>query len=526
MNHNQTVRPLLFAMLASLSGASQAVSFTHNDITLDINGTINGFYVNREAQSINRATGASTTTNNSELTNGLLPGWINFVATTQANGQDIKAHFSFAPGINNNSQTVGLPIGNNAGGAGTTNPYSQIDTRNVYFQFGNSSWGTLKFGRDIGLFGQNIILSDMTLIGVGGTSNAGIPYNTTFGMIGHGYMYTGFQPQITYTTPNLNGLQAAIGIFQPSKFAGDETKAPGIQGMASYDWKGSSASGKLWTGFVSQTTSCSVSPCSTSSFSANGFELGAKAGFGNFEAVAYAFTGSGLGLSTVGMIGHGYMYTGFQPQITYTTPNYSGLQASVGIFQPSKFAGDETETPGVQGMASYDWKGSSASGKLWTGFVSQTTSCSVSPCATSSFSANGFELGAKAGFGNFEAVAYVFTGSGLGLSTVGAQFYGGSNGAGNKTDSEGYFLQGTYKFGDTKVGLNYGENKDKNGYALTGASSMDNIKNRAYTLGVYHSLNKYITLVGEFNDEKVTNVSDTNYDNKNRTLSFGGLIFF
>ncbi|WP_153131715.1 porin [Dechloromonas hortensis] len=407
MNHNQTVRPLLFAMLASLSGASQAVSFTHNDITLDINGTINGFYVNREAQSINRATGASTTTNNSELTNGLLPGWINFVATTQANGQDIKAHFSFAPGINNNSQTVGLPIGNNAGGAGTTNPYSQIDTRNVYFQFGNSSWGTLKFGRDIGLFGQNIILSDMTLIGVGGTSNAGIPYNTTFGMIGHGYMYTGFQPQITYTTPNLNGLQAAIGIFQPSKFAGDETKAPGIQGMASYDWKGSSASGKLWTGFVSQTTSCSVSPCSTSSFSANGFELGAKAGFGNFEAVAYAFTGSGLG-----------------------------------------------------------------------------------------------------------------------LSTVGAQFYGGSNGAGNKTDSDGYFLQGTYKFGDTKVGLNYGENKDKNGYALTGASPMNSIKNRAYTLGVYHSLNKFITLVGEFNDEKVTNVSDTNYDNKNRTLSFGGIIFF
>ncbi len=407
MNHNQTVRPLLFAMLASLSGASQAVSFTHNDITLDINGTINGFYVNREAQSINRATGASTTTNNSELTNGLLPGWINFVATTQANGQDIKAHFSFAPGINNNSQTVGLPIGNNAGGAGTTNPYSQIDTRNVYFQFGNSSWGTLKFGRDIGLFGQNIILSDMTLIGVGGTSNAGIPYNTTFGMIGHGYMYTGFQPQITYTTPSLNGLQASIGIFQPSKFAGDETKAPGIQGMASYDWKGSSASGKLWTGFVSQTTSCSVSPCSTSSFSANGFELGAKAGFGNFEAVAYAFTGSGLG-----------------------------------------------------------------------------------------------------------------------LSTVGAQFYGGSNGAGNKTDSDGYFLQGTYKFGDTKVGLNYGENKDKNGYALTGASPMNSIKNRAYTLGVYHSLNKFITLVGEFNDEKVTNVSDTNYDNKNRTLSFGGIIFF
>ena len=407
MHKTLSIRPLVLAMLACASTGSQAVSFTQNDVTLDINGTINGFYVNREAQTINRSTGASTTTNNSALTNGLLPGWINFVATTQANGQDIKAHFSFAPGINSNSQTVGLPIGNNAGGAGTTNPYSQIDTRNVYFQFGNNDWGTLKFGRDIGLFGRDIILSDMTLLGVGGTSNAGIPYNTTFGMIGHGYMYTGFQPQITYSTPNLSGFQASVGIFQPSKFAGDETKAPGFQGVATYDWKLKSATGKLWTGAVSQTTSCAVSPCANQSYTANGFELGAKAGIGNFEAVAYAFTGSGLG-----------------------------------------------------------------------------------------------------------------------LSTVGAQFYGGSNNRGNKTESDGYFLQGTYKFGDTKVGLNYGENKDRNGFALTGVSPLNNIKNRAYTLGVYHSLNKFITLVGEFNDEKVTNVSDTNFDNKNRTLSFGGLIFF
>lgn len=401
------VRPLVLAIFACLSTGSQAVSFTQGDVTLDINGTINGFYVNREAKTIDRATGATTTTTNSALTNGLLPGWINFVATTQANGQDIKAHISFAPGINSNSQTIGLPIGNNAGGTGTTNPYSQIDTRNVYFQFGNSSWGTLKFGRDIGLFGRDIILSDMTLLGVGGTSNAGIPYNTTFGMIGHGYMYTGFQPQITYSTPNLGGFQASIGIFQPSKFAGDETK-----------------------------------------------------------------------------------------------------------------------TPGFQGVASYDWKTTAASGKVWAGAVSQSTSCSVSPCATPSYTANGFEFGAKAGFGNFEAVAYGFSGSGLGLSTVGAQFFGGSNGAGNKTDSEGFFLQGSYKFGATKVGLNYGENKDKNGFALSGSSPLNSIKNRAYTLGVYHSLNKYITLVGEFNDEKITNVADTNFDNKNRTLSFGGLIFF
>jgi len=401
-----TIRPLALAMLALASTGSQAVSFTQNDITLDINGTINGFYVNREATVTDRATGAKTQTTNSALTNGLLPGWINFVATTKANGQDIKAHFSFAPGINSNSEVVGLSNGAAPGGTGNGSPFSQIDTRNVYFQFGNSNWGTLKFGRDIGLFGQNIILSDMTLIGVGGTSNAGIPYNTTFGMIGHGYMYTGFQPQITYTSPSLGGLQASAGIFQPSRFAGDETKAPGFQAKVDYDWKG-------------------VAP-----------------------------------------------------------------------------------------------------GKVWGGLVTQSTSCAVAPCGTKSYTATGYEVGAKAGFGNFEAVAYGFSGNGLGLSTVGAQFFGGSDGAGNKTKSQGYFLQGTYKFGDTKVDLNYGQNKYKDGFVLTGAGTLNTITNKAFTVGVYHSLNKYISLVGEINQEKITNAADSNVDAKNRTLSLGGIIFF
>jgi hypothetical protein len=220
------------------------------------------------------------------------------------------------------------------------------------------------------------------------------------------------------------------------------------------------------------------------------------------------------------------MYTGFQPQITYTTPNLGGLQASAGIFQPSSFAGDETKTPGIQAMASYDFKGNSTSAKVWAGLVSQSTSCSADPCSVKPFNAAGYELGAKAGFGNFEAVAYGFSGSGLGLSTVGAQFFGGSNGKGDKTDSAGYFLQGTYKFGATKVGINYGENKDKNGFVLSGVSAMNEIKNKAYTAGVYHSLNKYITLVGELNQETISNATDSNFDNKNRTVSLGGIIFF
>ena len=411
MKKTLLAQSVALACLATAAGGAQAVSFTQNDVTVDINGTINGFYVNRESET-RSTTGAVTSTTksqNSALTNGLLPGWINFVVTTRQGDQDIKAHFSFAPGINDSSSVIGLPSDPGAGATGGKNsPFSQVDVRNVYFQFGNNDWGTVKFGRDIGLFGQNIILSDMTLLGVGGTSNAGIPFNTTFGMIGHGYMYTGFQAQITYTTPNFNGLQASAGIFQPSSFAGDQTKTPGFQAKVDYDWKGAMP-GKVWGGLVSQSTSCS--------------------------------------------------------------------------------------------------KGSTCNGA--TGNPDKT------------FTASGYEIGAKAGMNGFEGVLYAFTAKGLGLSTVGAQFYGGSDGLGNKTASSGYLMQGTYTYNKTKFGINYGQNKDKDGFLGAG----EDRKNRAYTLGVYHSLNKFVTLVGELNQEKI-NASASNYEQKNRTISGGAILFF
>ena len=381
----QTV--LATAICAAGLGQAHAVSFTQGDSTIDINGTINGFYSHRTAE----AGGDKTT--NSALTNGLLPGWINFVFTTKVEGLDIKAHVGFAPGINDKSDVVGLPSNPGCGGAtGCDSPFSQIDTRNLYFQFGSNDWGTIKIGRDIGLFGQKIILADMTLLGLGGNSYASTPFNTTFGMIGHGYMYTGFQPQITYTTPTMSGFSASAGIFDPNRFAGNETKNPGVQAMVNYDWKSSeTTSGSLWTGLVHQTT----------------------------------------------------------------------------------------DGPG-------------------------------------SYTANGFELGVRVGLGNFEAVAYGFDSKGLGLSTVGALFYSPFG----KTDGKGWFTQGTYKFGKTKVGVNYGQNRD------TGGALSDTNKFRSVTVGVYHSLNKYVTLVAEYNHEKGTGDDVFPGDLKTRTISLGGIIFF
>lgn len=382
--------------LVALAPTAHAVSITKEDVTLDITGIVNGYFVYRTSE-----VPGSPKISNSGVSNGLLPGWVNFVFTTKAGGLDLKAHIGLAPGINDSSSIIGLPstVGNGAGAIpGATSPYSQIDTRANYLSFGNASMGTIKLGRDIGIFGTQVILSDMTLLGVGGTSNAAQPFNTTFGMIGHGYMYTGFQAQVAYASPTFSGAQFQVGLFQPKQFSGDQTNTPGLQ---------------------------------------------------------------------------------------------AGVTFGAG---PAK---------------------------LWGSVVSQKTECRSAPCASGAgYTANGFELGGKVGLGAAELLAYGFSAKGLGLSTVGAQFFGGADAAGNKTKSDGYLLQATYKLGDTKLGVNYGENRDKNG--LLGSGNQQ--KNKSYTLGVYHSLNKYLTLTGEFNNEKKPGV--VFLGEKVNTFSLGAIAFF
>nr|HPI62052.1 porin [Zoogloea sp.] len=73
----------------------------------------------------------------------------------------------------------------------------------------------------------------------------------------------------------------------------------------------------------------------------------------------------------------------------------------------------------------------------------------------------------------------------------------------------------------TKFGINFGQNKDNDGALGAGNER----KNKAYTLGVYHSLNKFVTLVGELNQEKITSTVDDS-ETKNRTLSAGAILFF
>jgi len=300
------------ASLAS-TGAS-ALEFTAGNWKLDVSGSVNAFYTNLSCDNNGasaptiRATLPACGLSQEDFTgiqDGLLPGYIKFTASTQAKGLDLKAVIGMWPGTSS-----GQTINNN----GTT-----PDMRTVYLEFGSKNWGSFKLGRDIGLFQQNAILNDMTLLSVGTGAGFQGAINTTLGMIGTGYIYTEFQPQITYTSPNWNGFNFAAGFFQPRNTIGlgdtgntlnvanggifDQV---GYQALAQFEWKGQFG-GKLWGSLAHQQveqdfTGSVVFP--GTKLKGDGYELGGKVGFGGLDAMFVYFWGEGLGEALQFVNGH------------------------------------------------------------------------------------------------------------------------------------------------------------------------------------------------------------------------------
>jgi predicted porin len=206
----------------------------------------------------------------------------------------------------------------------------------VFVQFG-SDWGKIKLGRDLGLFGSDAILSDMTLLGVGTvsdlTSGGG---NTSLGRIGVGYMYADWKGQIQYSSPSWNGFSFNLALVDPwglvnlsglSLNAGafaQQGDTYGIEGKVAYEWEGpdeEDLSGKVWASFINQ----SLDSATFGSEDATGFDLGAKVALAGFEVVAYYYSGEGIGTTdflfdAVDLAGNTRDSDGGYLQVTYALP--------------------------------------------------------------------------------------------------------------------------------------------------------------------------------------------------------------
>src|SRR5437899_9774489 len=211
--------------LGSVCAAHAEIGFKAGAWDLSFSGNVNGFATWNTCDNTTTVVAGGLAcskpvnggVNEQRIESGLLPSALVFSAKSRQAGLDIGVTIGFYPGLN----------GIFAGGK-TGLDTSAIDLRQNFLTFGDKSWGTVKVGKDIGLFGSDAILADMTLLGVGSGAGAKGGGNTTLGRIGVGYIYTDWIPQISYSSPKYGGFQYSAGVFQGMDvppFSGDPSSA-------------------------------------------------------------------------------------------------------------------------------------------------------------------------------------------------------------------------------------------------------------------------------------------------------------
>jgi predicted porin len=253
----------------------------------------------------------------------LLPNYLSVSGKTRQNDVDVAFTISINPGASTRA-------------AGKQD--SAQENRQAFLTFGDKSWGSIKLGKDLGIFASDAILNDMTLLGVGSGAGGLAGNTTTTGRIGTGYMYADWKAQIAYSSPNFNGFSFTAGVTQAfnaiavgntigsstsQNQGGSETA---YEGKASYEWAGDVA-GKVWVSGMSQEVSkvgLAVAGV-RSDERADAFDIGANVNVAGFGLTAYYYTGEGIGQTV--QLNHGFDANGrardsdgYYVQATYTIP--------------------------------------------------------------------------------------------------------------------------------------------------------------------------------------------------------------
>jgi len=366
MNNNKIKLAVAGAVLSAASVANAGIIIPAGDWTIDINGNVNAFATwnshddlrtdDAVAGGITGYADADGENDNQGIGTGLLPAWLGFTGTTRQNDVDVSFTISMQPGVSENSFT---------GDNGSDAAYSQTLFRQAFITFGDKSWGSIKLGKDLGIFAGQAILNDMTLLGVGGGSY-GSGAVTTLGGIGSGYIYPAWKGQVAYTTPNMNGFTATIGITNPNQgtqsnavagvgVAGDTVSTElyqdrfGIEGQLMYEWTGDVA-GKVWASGASYDVTGMVSTGVHDSYTASVYDIGATVSTGNLSVTGYYYDGNGVGTTFLGSLG-AFADTGSDKlrrrdsdggylQATYVIPTGTKLGVAYGVSNLDEASGE------------------------------------------------------------------------------------------------------------------------------------------------------------------------------------------
>jgi predicted porin len=352
---NNTIKlAVASALLAAASSASAAGGIVAGDWTLDVGGVVNAYYTNTKATGTATGlagandTGSKTASN---ITTGLLPNYLAVSGKTRQNDLDVAFTISINPGASTTS-------------AGKQS--AQQENRQAFVTFGDASWGSIKLGKDLGIYASDAILNDMTLLGVGSAAGMLAGNTTTLGRIGTGFMYADWKAQVAYTSPNFNGLSFTAGAtqaFESASNTGRGGSEPAFEAKASYAFAVDAVSGKVWASGISQQLSginavaastvgsgyhsyydtddgeahlaanTAVTGNNGTSTTAEAFDIGANINAAGFGLTGYYGEGKGLGTTVQfanGLDAAGNKRTSkdWYTQATYTLP---GVGTKLGV---------------------------------------------------------------------------------------------------------------------------------------------------------------------------------------------------
>ncbi len=358
------ILPLLVCLGATVFGTSTAYGDAFEGLSMmrmgawevDFSGNVNAFVMNGDCKTkrgggVAHGWACGGDDDYNDVRDGLLPSWLNFSAATMTEeGWRTAVHISFQPGSNTNSGLTGALDG--------ALGQSSVNFRQTFLTLGRDDVGTFKIGRDLGVFGGDAILNDMTLLGVGsGASNP--KGHTTLGRIGVGYPYADWKAQVQYTSPNFNGLTLTAALVQPwgagsiannpgttfsltdTAEGGQEKDTFGFEGKVNYNTAFDDGSLSLWASFIHQEVDFKApkrndpnNPFDNSP-EADGYDIGGKIAFGSFDLVGYYYDGEGIGttsflLDGIDLTGKERDADGYYVQARFRTPMGTLLGASVG----------------------------------------------------------------------------------------------------------------------------------------------------------------------------------------------------
>jgi len=403
MNKNIKLAVAGAVLALSASAANAGIIIPAGEWTVDLSGNVNSFMSNVTGNGNATVNGGIATSGHRSVNSqgtGLLPNFLSLSGSTRQNDLDVTWLISIQPG----------------GDTGKAFNNGSQNNRQAFVTFGDKSWGSVKLGKDLGVFASDAILNDMTLLGVGAGAGNG---NATYGRIGTGFIYADWKSQIAYTTPNFSGFQATV-------------------------------------------------------------------------AVSNAFSAK-------------------------STMDSTGTTTSTKSFYGTNRGG---AAPAYEGKASYSFAANDVNGKIWVSGIAQRVdgvNAELDPVAYAG------DIGANLKVAGFDITGYYYGGTGIGST---GQFLDGYSAVGEARDSDGGYVQVKYTLPTkTVAGISWGQSNLDLAASETVSSNGTLLKsNEMWTAGLYHPLTKHLNLVGEYSNIRSENHAGA--QNNTNSVSLGGILFF